>query len=78
MYVLPTTLPVALDSYRFSGGGPTEDTHVVFSDSYILNDDESKNIFTFTKVKNDQTYVRFYIEDYKIKLELVCTDPDSK
>ncbi len=74
MFKIPSTLPLALDGYRFLGGGASEENYLLFSDYFLMNDDESLNKFTLGKLKNNQTYVRMYIEDMKIQASLVCND----
>jgi hypothetical protein len=73
MFKLPSTLPLALDSYRFLGGGATEENYVLFSDYFLLNDDKMQNKFTLGKQSNAKTYVRMYIEDTNIQVSLICS-----
>ena len=78
---IPSTLPLALDSYRFLGGGSTEDKYVLFTDNYELNDQESLNYFSIGPLTNPDMFLRAYIEDSTIGLELTCTgakDPAKK
>ena len=74
IFKLASSLPLALDGYRFLGGGPTEDKYVLFSDFYSLNDDEAKNVFTIAAQTSSDTYVRAYAEDNTVKFELACTN----
>ena len=67
VYRLPSSLPIDLNSYRFMGGGSTEDRYLLFSDFFELNDDESKNKISLN-IKNDDTVVRIYSEDASIKV----------
>ena len=69
---------MALDSYRFLGGGATEERYVLFSDLFDLNDDESKNVFTLNKIQASDLYVRIYLEDSNIGVRATCTDSDTK
>jgi len=61
--MLPSSMPVQLDSYRFLGGGPLEERYVLFSDTYSLGENEAENVFKIDNLKNNDTYVRIYIED---------------
>lgn len=79
--MLPSTLPLALDSYRFLGGGQTEDKYVIFTENFSLNDDESTNYFKIGPLPNADMYIRAYIEDSTIGFELSCDgskDPKKK
>ena len=72
-FKLPSTLPLALDSYRFLGGGSTEDKYVLFTDNYVLNDEESLNYFSIGPMTNNRMFVRAYVEDNSIGFNLTCT-----
>lgn len=74
---MPTSMPVQLDSIRFMGGGASEDKYVLFSDMYMLNDDESRNEFRTGKLSNNDTYVRVYVEDADLGLKVVCNDTST-
>lgn len=71
---LPTTMPVQLDSFRFLGGGAIEERYVLFSDTYMLGENELDNSFRLGKLKNNATYVRIFLEDSTLGLNLTCTD----
>ena len=73
VYRLPSSLPIDLNSYRFMGGGSTEDRYLLFSDFFELNDDEKKNKISIN-VKSDDTVVRIYSEDSSIKIIQRCYD----
>jgi hypothetical protein len=71
--MLPQSLPVALDGYRFWGGGWSEQKHLLFTDNYLLNDDEANNYFSIGPLDNKDTFVRIYVEDSGIGMHLSCT-----
>ena len=75
MLTLPATMPVQLSSLRFLAGGTNEEKYFLFSDTFLLNDDESLNEFRFDKMKNNDTYARVYVEDDGFGLEVTCKDP---
>ena len=78
VFKLPTVLPIQLDSYRFLGGAGKEDRYLLFSDTYSLGDDENKNKLNMGKILNEETYVRIFIEDNTISLNLTCWDENNK
>ena len=78
IFKLPTVLPVALDGYRFLGGGATEERYVLLSDTYSLGDDESQNIFKLGVRRDNDTYVRLFVEDDTISLNLTCVGAESR
>jgi len=78
VFKLPTVLPIQLDSYRFLGGAGKEDRYLLLSDTYSLGDDETKNKLNLGKILNEETYVRIYIEDNTISLNLTCWDESNK
>ena len=78
VFKLPTAMPVHIDGYRFLGGGKGEENHVLFSDTYSLNDDESLNVFKMSKLESNGTFVRVYVEDATIGLNLTCINPETK
>ena len=73
--MLPSSLPVALDSFGFFNGGQTEEKHVLFTDNFVMNDDESLNHFSIGPLSKGDTIVRIYVEDSAIGIELTCTGP---
>ena len=70
-------MPVQLDSFRFLGGGTTEDRYVLFSDTYMLGENELDNSFRLGKLKNNVTYVRIFLEDSTLGLNLTCIDAST-
>ena len=77
VYRLPSSLPIDLNSYRFMGGGITEDRYLLFSDFFELNDDEERNKISL-KIKSADTVVRIYFEDSSIKISQKCWDESDK
>jgi len=78
VFKLPTVLPIQLNSYRFLGGAGKEDRYLLLSDTYSLGDDETKNTINMGKIDNEETYVRIFIEDATINLNLTCWDDSNK
>ena len=52
---------------------------MLFSDEYSLADDETKNMLMLGKIPDDANfYVRVYVEDNTINLNLTCWDDSGK
>ena len=77
VFKLPETLPLSLDSFRFLGGGVKEGDYLLFSETFILGEDESKNFFGLGRTKTNDTYVRIYLEDETLGFNFTCTDPET-
>ena len=79
MFKLPTVLPLQLNSYRFLGGAGKEGRYLLFSDEYSLADDETKNMLNLGKIpKDEHMYVRVFVEDSSVNLNLTCWDDSNK
>jgi hypothetical protein len=61
-------LPVDLNSFKYLGGGDQEQSYILVSEYFKLQEDDLLNNITFEAAK-DNTLVRIYFEDSTLTLK---------